>query len=107
MDFLQIEDKIIDVYLETLIRHREIRIDFKKKTIKINPSIEIKHRIYNYKNIFELSNNTLLECLIYYLQPHDILGLSYTCKYMKKFLCDKQIPIIFDTEELIIDTIKK
>lgn len=29
-----------------------------------------------------------------------------TCKYMQKFLCDRQIPIIFDTEELIVDTIK-
>lgn len=72
MDFLESDDKIHDIYKQTLVRHRQICVDFKKKAIKINPSIEIKQQIYNYKNISYLSNNVLLECLIYYLQPHDI-----------------------------------
>ena len=52
MDFFESDDKALDTYTQTLVRHREICLDFKRKTIKINPSIEIRQQIYNYKNIF-------------------------------------------------------
>jgi len=105
---IEVHDKLLDNCIQMFESHL-FRIKFifdrKKNTMMLNLSPNIRDQIKKYNNMSKISDGGILDSLIRYLDPHDILLLFSTCKYIRIYFMDKKFSIQLDSEKLIIDMV--